>query len=226
MPSVLITGANRGLGLEFARQYAADGWMVLATCRTPELATDLNSIDGVRVFKLDVDDFDAVGKLAAELSGTAIDVLISNAGVYGPKGYALSDLDFTAWEEVMRTNVMAPLRVVQCFAPHVAASDLKRIATLSSKMGSMADNSSGGSYIYRSSKAGVNAVMKSVAQDFAPQGITTVILHPGWVRTDMGGPNGLIDAPESVRGMRQVIDGATPEYNGGFFNYDGSEIPW
>ena len=226
MPTVLITGANRGLGLEFARQYAEDGWRVIATCRTPELATELNAMDGIEDHKLDVDDFDAVAALASELSGTAIDVLISNAGVYGPKGYGLDELDYEAWEQVMRTNVMAPLRLVQCFAPHVAASGLKRIATLSSKMGSMADNSSGGSYIYRSSKAGVNAVMKSVAHDLAPQGVTCIVLHPGWVRTDMGGPNGLIDAPESVRGMRHVIEGLKPQDNGGFFNYDGSEIPW
>ncbi|MEG3617716.1 SDR family oxidoreductase [Magnetovibrio sp. PR-2] len=226
MPNVLITGANRGLGLEFVRQYAEDGWSVLATCRQPELAAELNAIDGVTVYKLDVNDFDAVEQLAADLSGTAIDVLISNAGVYGPKGYSLDALDYDAWEAVLRTNVLAPMRVVQCFAPHVAQSGLKRIATLSSKMGSMADNSSGGSYIYRSSKAGVNAVMKSAAHDFADQGITSVILHPGWVRTDMGGPNGLIDAPESVRGMRGVIDGATAGHNGRFFNYDGAEIPW
>ncbi len=226
MPTVMITGANRGLGLEFARQYAEDGWNVIATCRTPELASDLNQLESVTEYKLDVGNFDAVSQLAKQLSGVAIDVLINNAGVYGPKAYNLEELDYEAWQEVMHTNMFAPLHVTRCFAPHVAASHYKRIATLSSKMGSMADNTSGGSYIYRSSKAGLNAVMKSIAVDFADRDITTIILHPGWVRTDMGGPNGLIDAPESVRGMRQVIASATAEHNGRFFNYDGAEIPW
>lgn len=227
MPTVMITGASRGLGLEFARQYAADGWRVIATCRAPARADALNAIGGVDVHALDVDDFDAVAELAEALSGTAIDVLINNAGIYGPKGYSLNEMDFSVWGEVMRTNAMAPLRVSQCFAPHVAASALKCIATLSSKMGSMADNTSGGSYIYRSSKAAVNAVMKSLAHDLAGQGIGVLILHPGWVRTDMGGSAGLIDADFSVAGMRQVIAARGDlSHSGGFFNYDGAEIPW
>ena len=226
MPTVMITGANRGLGLEFARQYAADGWSVIATCRNPEQANDLNAIDGALVHALSVTDFYAVAKLADELRGTAIDVLINNAGVYGPKGCGLNELDFDVWQDVLRTNTLAPLRVSQCFADHVAASDLKCIATLSSKMGSMADNTSGGSYIYRSSKAAVNAVMKSLSHDLGPQGVSVVVLHPGWVRTDMGGPGGLIDADESVSGMRKVIASASGTASGRFYNYDGADIPW
>lgn len=226
MPTVFITGANRGLGLEFARQYAADSWDVIATCRAPEAAAELNALTGVEVHALDVTDFAAVATLAETLSGRAIDVLINNAGTYGPKGYGLDEVDFTAWEQVLRTNVLAPLRVAQCFAPHVARSELKTMATLSSKMGSMTDNTSGGSYIYRSSKAALNAVVKSLSHDLGGDGIVNIALHPGWVRTDMGGPNGLIEAPESVSGLRQVIQNAGRQQNGGFFNYDGSHIPW
>ena len=143
MSTVMITGANRGLGLEFARQYAKDGWSVIATCRKPEDATALNAIDGVTVYPLNVTNFRAVRALADQLQGTAIDVLINNAGVYGPKGSSLHELDFDVWEQVLRTNTLGPLCVAQCFAAHVVASDLKCIATLTSKMGSMADNTSG-----------------------------------------------------------------------------------
>jgi len=226
MPTVMITGANRGLGMEFARQYAQDGWSVIATCRKPEDATELNAIDGVTVYPLNVTDSMAVRALADQLKGAAIDVLINNAGVYGPKNSALNEIDFDVWEQVLRTNALAPLCVAQCFAAHVAASDRKCIATLSSKMGSMTDNTSGGSYIYRSSKAAVNAVMKSLANDLGPQGVISVLLHPGWVRTDMGGPSGLIDAEQSVAGMRRVIDAADMNASGHFYAYDGAEIPW
>ncbi|MFC1674235.1 SDR family oxidoreductase, partial [Pseudomonadota bacterium] len=220
MPTVLVTGANRGLGLEFARQYATEGWRVLATCRAPDHATELNALDGdVEVIALDVCAFDAVAKLAGELSGTAIDVLINNAGIYGPKGASLDAMDASAaqvWEQVMRTNVMAPLFVTRSFAPHVAASELKRVAVLSSKMGSMADNTSGGSYIYRSSKAAVNALVKSLSHDLSADGILVAALHPGWVLTDMGGPSALIDAQQSVSGMRRVIQGLDVTSSGGF----------
>ena len=226
MPTVMITGANRGLGLEFARQYTDDGWSVIATCRKPEEASELSAINGVTVYPLNVTNFMAVRALADRLKGTAIDVLINNAGVYGPKGSALHELDFDIWEQVLRTNTMAPLCVAQCFASHVAASELKRMATLSSKMGSMTDNTSGGSYLYRSSKAAVNAVMKSLAHDLQPEGVISVLLHPGWVRTDMGGPNGLIGVEQSVRGLRKVIAAATMSESGGFYDFDGTEIPW
>lgn len=226
MPTVMITGANRGLGLEFARQYAQDGWSVIATCRKPEDATELTAIDGVTVYPLNVTNFEAVRALADQLKGVAIDVLINNAGIYGPKSGALNEIDFDVWEQVLRTNALAPLCVAQCFAPHVTASDRKCVATLSSKMGSMTDNTSGGAYIYRSSKAAVNAVMKSLANDLGPQGVISVLLHPGWVRTDMGGPSGLIDAEQSVAGMRRVIDVADMNASGHFYAYDGAEIPW
>jgi NAD(P)-dependent dehydrogenase (short-subunit alcohol dehydrogenase family) len=227
LPTVLVTGANRGIGLEFVRQYLRDGWRVHAACRDPRSAKDLTGLRGdILVHALDVADHAAVEDLAADLRREAIDLLINNAGVYGPRSSALRSLDYEEWAEVFRVNVMAALKVSESFLDHVARSDLKRVAALTSKMGSMTDNRSGGSYIYRSSKAALNAVMKSLAVDLAPRGVLVAILHPGWVRTDMGGPGALIEAEVSVSGMREVISSLTPETSGAFFNYDGSPIPW
>ncbi|MEO5336431.1 MAG: SDR family oxidoreductase [Magnetospirillum sp. WYHS-4] len=227
MPTVLITGASRGIGLEFCRQYLDDGWRVVATGRDPKNSKGLTALRGdLLVQALDVGNHEAVDALAASLRRESIDVLINNAGVYGPRSSALRNLDYAGWGEVFRINSMAALKVSEAFLDHVARSGQKRIAALTSKMGSMADNRSGGSYVYRSSKAALNAVMKSLSVDLAPRGILVGILHPGWVRTDMGGPGALIDADVSVAGMRKVIAGLTPETSGAFLNYDGSPIPW
>ena len=227
MPSVLITGANRGLGLEFTRQYAADGWRVFAACRDPAGARDLAAVEGdVSAETLDVDDGPQVAALANKLSGQPIDVLINNAGIYGPKDVTRDTVDYNAWGQVFRTNTMSPLAVSAAFAANVAQGGQKKIITLSSIMGSIAENDSSGDFIYRSSKAAVNAVMKSLAGDLKSEGITVAVLHPGWVRTDMGGPDASIEAPESVTGMRAVIAGLKESDSGRFLNYDGTEIPW
>lgn len=227
MPSVLITGANRGLGLEFTRQYAADGWRVFAACRDPAGARDLAAVEGdVSAETLDVDDGPQVAALANKLSGQPIDVLINNAGIYGPKGVTRDTVVYDAWGQVFRTNAMSPLAVSAAFAANVAQGGQKKIITLSSIMGSIAENDSSGDFIYRSSKAAVNAVMKSLAGDLKSEGITVAVLHPGWVRTDMGGPDASIEAPESVTGMRAVIAGLKESDSGRFLNYDGTEIPW
>ena len=227
MPSVLITGANRGLGLEFTRQYAADGWRVFAACRDPAGARDLAAVEGdVSAETLDVDDGPQVAALANKLSGQPIDVLINNAGIYGPKGVTRDTVVYDAWGQVFRTNAMSPLAVSAAFAANVAQGGQKKIITLSSIMGSIAENDSSGDFIYRSSKAAVNAVMKSLAGDLKSEGITVVVVHPGWVRTDMGGPDASIEAPESVTGMRAVIAGLKESDSGRFLNYDGTEIPW
>ena len=227
MPSVLITGANRGLGLEFTRQYAADGWRVFAACRDPAGAMDLAAVEGdVSAETLDVDDGPQVAALANKLSGQPIDVLINNAGIYGPKDVTRDTVDYDAWGQVFRTNTMSPLAVSAAFAANVAQGGEKKIITLSSIMGSIAENDSSGDFIYRSSKAAVNAVMKSLAGDLKSEGITVAVLHPGWVRTDMGGPDASIEAPESVTGMRAVIAGLKESDSGRFLNYDGTEIPW
>ena len=227
MPSVLITGANRGLGLEFTRQYAADGWQVFAACRDPARARNLAAVEGdVSAETLDVDDGPQVAALANKLSGQPIDVLINNAGIYGPKDVTRDTVVYDAWGQVFRTNAMSPLAVSAAFAANVAQGGQKKIITLSSIMGSIAENDSSGDFIYRSSKAAVNAVMKSLAGDLKSEGITVAVLHPGWVRTDMGGPDAAIEAPESVTGMRAVIAGLKESDSGRFLNYDGTEIPW
>ena len=223
----MITGSNRGLGLECARQYANEGWRVIATCRNPGNAIKLASLKGeLEIHALDISDHGQILSLADSLREEAIDLLFNNAGIFDPSPSQLVDIDYNAWENFIRVNVMSPLMVCATFSDHVAASDLKKIAIMSSKMGSIDDNNSGGSYIYRSSKAALNAVMKSLSIDLAPRGISVAILHPGWVRTDMGGPNGLIDAPESVNGLLKVIKDLNLKNSGRFYSYDGSEIAW
>ena len=227
MPTVMITGSNRGLGLECARQYADEGWRVIATCRNPGNAIKLASLKGeLEIHALDISDHGQILSLADSLRREAIDLLLNNAGIFDPSPSHLVDIDYKDWENFIRINVMSPLMICATFSDHVAASNLKKIAIMSSKMGSIEDNNSGGSYIYRSTKAALNAVMKSLSIDLAPRGISVAILHPGWVRTDMGGPNGLIDAPESVNGLLKVIKDLNLKNSGRFYSYDGSEIAW
>ena len=188
MPTLLITGANRGLGLEFCRQYAAEGWQVLACCRNPETATELANMPNVRVFSLDVADFAQIDKLAAQLQDTAIDVLINNAGIYGDSDkHRFGQLDYAAWMQTLTINTQAPVKMAEAFLPALNRGHKKLVVSISSLMGSIADNSSGGSLLYRSSKAALNAAMKSLAIDLEGQGIGVLVLHPGWVKTDMVG---------------------------------------
>ncbi len=226
-PTVLITGANRGLGLEFTRQFAAEGWHVIATCRQPNAAKALAAIKGdVRVRALDTTDSVQVGALARALKSETIDLLINNAGIYGPRKVAFGRVNQEAWRDVFQVNVMGPMMVSEALADHVARSTGKTIVTLTSMMGSIALNESGGSYIYRSSKSALNMVMKGLSVSLKPRGITVVLIHPGWVRTDMGGASAHLSTEESVTAMRRIIAGLKPDDNGRFFNYDGKEIPW
>lgn len=233
MRTVLVTGANRGLGLEFARQYAAEGWRVIAGCRRPEEAAELAALPGaVTVEPLDVGDEGSIAVLKAHIANEPIDLLVNNAGVYGGRAVqVLGSLEADEWMRVLRVNVAGPLLMAQTLADNLAAGARRAgrpavVAAVSSKMGSIAENTSGGSYAYRSSKAALNAAMRSYALDMERDGVLAVVLHPGWVRTAMGGPNGLIDAPESVTGMRAVIAGLTPDKSGRFFDYTGAEIAW
>lgn len=228
MSTVLITGTNRGIGLELTKQYAEAGWDVLACCREPKTATMLNALAAnhskIHVYALDVSNFNQIDALAQQLNHIAIDLLINNAGVY-PEGN-LSQSDVENWLNGFMINSIAPLKMAMAFRPHIAKSQLKKLATLSSKMGSIDDNTSGGSYMYRSTKTAVNSVMKSLSIDLREHGIAVVTLHPGWVETDMGGPNALINTKTSVEGLRQVIDHLNLENTGKFIAYDGKEIAW
>ena len=225
---VLITGANRGLGLEFTQQYAADGWNVIACCRHPQSALDLQALvathSNVKIYTLDVADFAQIDALAMQLRDESIDVLINNAGVYPASSFG--DTNYDDWAAAFKVNSMAPLKMAEAFVQHITRSQLKKIATLSSKMGSLDDNTSGESYSYRSSKTAVNMVMKSLSIDLKPYGISVVTLHPGWVQTDMGGSNALINAQTSVSGLRKVIESLCLNTTGQFIAYDGKAIPW
>ena len=229
--TVLVTGANRGLGLEFARQYAAAGSRVLAACRRPSDAKDLQRVAAesggrVRILQMDVTDSASVLAAAAELKGEAIDLLINNAGVGGPGGQRLGGLDYDAWARVIDANTLGPMRVSEAFLESIARSRQKRIVTLTSGMGSIEDNTSGGRYAYRSSKAAVNMVMKSLAVDTASRGITCIVMNPGWVRTDMGGEGGTLSPEESIKAMRSVIASLKPADTGKFLNFTGNPYPW
>ncbi len=232
MPTILITGANRGIGLELTRQYAAAGWAVHACCRSPENARDLNKLvaksnGAIQIHLLDVMHEIQRASLAAQLQGEPIDILFNNAGISGGwNGQDFGQSNAKTWENAFLINTIAPMQMMEAFADNVAASERRIIANMSSKMGSMADNGSGGSYVYRSSKAALNAVTVSAARDLASKGITVVALHPGWVRTDMGGSNGEISAEECATELRRNLDALTLVDSGRFIDIDGADIPW
>ena len=220
MPTVFITGANRGIGLAFAQSYAASGWQVLAACRSPDKATALKAVRGdIAVYALEVTNAGELATLAKTLKNETIDVLINNAGVGGEESTE-------GWLRILHINSIAPIRIAQALLPMVARGERKLVASVTSGMGSIADNTSGGSYAYRSSKAALNAAMKSLSVDLAKHGVSVIVLNPGWVKTDMGGTGARMTAAESVIRMRKVIDSAGPAQSGKFFNYDGAEYPW
>ena len=232
MATILITGASRGLGLEFAAQYARAGWRVHATCRDPAAADALNAVAAgapatVALHRLDVTDHGQVLALAEALGGEPIDVLLNNAGVYVDHDRAFGNVDYAGWEETLRVNTLGPMRLIEAFVDRVAASARKLIVCISSQMGSIGDTVGGsGSYAYRSSKAALNAVVKGLAGDLRDRGVTVVAVHPGWVATDMGGAGAPLGPAESVRAMRAMIERLAPAASGTFLKYDGSEIPW
>lgn len=226
MPTVFITGANRGLGLEFARQYAAAGWRVHGTCRDPDAAQDLRGLSGVTAHRMDVADRGQIEAAAAALSGEAIDLLVNNAAANTHMNNSLGDMDDAVWERMLRINVIGPYRVAEAFAPHVARSARKVMLFISSRAGSITDSLSGGRYQYRSSKAALNSVAKTLALDLQGKGIICTAVHPGWVRTDMGGQGAPIDAATSVSALRALVDRLEPHHNGRFLNYDGQALAW
>lgn len=226
----LITGANRGVGLALVEAYLAAGWQVNACCRRTDNAIELKQLqantDSVTLHELDVTDHQAIAALSQELADIPLDLLINNAGYYGPKSYGFGNTDADEWRKVFEINTIAPLKLAEAFYPQLIANTPGTIANMSSKVGSMTENTSGGGYIYRSSKAALNSVAKSLSNDLSPQGIISVALHPGWVQTEMGGPNALIDAKTSATGLKRVIDQLKPEDSGSFLDYQGQQLPW
>ena len=230
MNAILITGCNRGIGLEFVRQYAMDGWRVYATCRDPDSAHKLKALSGqnpsISIHALNVALEDDIYSLSKQLKNIKLDILLNNAGIYAAGGNQFGDIDKADWLEAFEINTIAPLLMAQAFLNQVREGKQKIISAVSSKMGSLDDNTSGGVYAYRSSKCAVNQVMKSLSIDLEPEGIKTVSLHPGWVKTDMGGADALIDAKASVTGMRKVLAQLSRQQSGRFIGYDGALIPW
>ena len=223
MSTVLITGAARGLGLEFVKQYAARGWKVHACARSPE---SLKEVAGdVHLYKLEVTDYGAVKALASELKGEAIDVLICNAGVSGSEAGDLGRIDPKVWRDTFEVNALAPLMMAEAFVEQVAASKDRKLIAISSRLGSITHND-GARYAYRASKTALNMEWQSLSKDTAAKGLICVVLHPGWVQTDMGGKAATLTIAQSVPSMVKVIDGLQPADNGRFLNYDGTELPW
>ena len=231
METVLVTGANRGIGFEFARQYAADGWQVLAACRSPEKAHALQRLaqdvkGRLHLVELDVTDARSVKRAAAEGDRGAIDILINCAGVMGKPDQTTGSIDYEDFRQVLDVNVMGPARMTEAFAERVAQSSRRTIVTITSGMGSIADNTSGGYIPYRTSKAAVNMVMRCAAIDLARRRIICIVINPGWVKTEMGGAGATLTPEKSVTAMRRVFEKLGPKDSGKFYNHDGREYPW
>jgi NAD(P)-dependent dehydrogenase (short-subunit alcohol dehydrogenase family) len=223
VPSVLITGCDTGLGVEFARQYAEDGYRVFATCLDPDTADAARAIKGnVRVLKLDVSDLVAIETLAGELKNEPIDILLSNAGL-GRSHPLFGKTDYAQWHRILDVNLIGPMKLAEAFVEHVAASQMKVMAFVSSRMGSITLNTTGGSYAYRSSKAGLNAIVKGLAIDLQPRHILVLALHPGWAKTE---PGARVDVDRSVSGMRAVIQRCSRHETGCFFAFNDTMLPW
>ncbi len=233
MTSILITGANRGLGLEFARQYAADGWEVLATARHPKSSEELQRLakhKNVSLHGLDVASDASVKQLAQALGGKPVDLLVLNSAIYTRNGDKLGALNFAGWRESFETNVLGAMRVAEALIENVAASARKQIIAISSGMGSLQTLGTtlgfGTAYQYRTSKAALNMTMAILAKEVEPRGISVVLFSPGWVKTDMGGANAALTPEQSIGGMRKVLEGNPMELTGKFLSYDGTTWPW
>ncbi len=235
MPSVLITGANRGLGLEFLRQYLSDGWRVHACARNTEgeLAQLAKENKSLTLHVLDVTDHKAVDALAKKLQDEAIDVLINNAGIFGPSGFDgggqnLAGMDYDLWRKAFETNTIAPFKMAQAFQSHLARGERKCLVLLSTEMASLSRQTRDGmtSTAYQSSKAALNMVGVVLSHELKDKGIAVLMLHPGWVATDMGGASAPLKAPQSVSGMRKLIQTASLKDTGSYRDYTGRLMAW
>ena len=230
MATILVTGANRGLGIEFVEQYLNKGYEVIATYRNENSSMDLiemgNERSNLKLLQLDVSSKKSLNSFAKNLGNLPIDIFINNAGVYGPRNSSFGNVDEENWIPAIKVNAIAPILLTQLIIKNIRAGADKKLIYITSKMGSIDDNKGGGAYVYRSSKTALNSVVKSLSVDLENEGMTVALIHPGWVKTDMGGPNAIIDREISVRGMTEVISNLDISSTGNFYNYDGSIIPW
>jgi len=236
MPNVLITGANRGLGLEHTRQYLAKDWEVLACCRTPSQADELNTLadeyKSLKIYQLDVINHEEIEQLAVQLTGTKIDVLLNNAGILGAdltqglQHQTLSDMSYDIWRELLEVNVLAPFKMISAFQEHVASSDMKIILMMSSSLGSISGNTMGGVHGYRTTKASLNMLTKGLAAELEPLGITIFSMAPGWCKTDMGTEMADVEVAHSVAGQQRVISEIQFSDSGSWYDYNGEPVSW
>jgi len=231
MNSILVTGSNRGLGLEWVRQFADDQWRVFATCRYPSEATELNRLaaqyPNIVVYRLDVTSHEDLYALRRELKAEPMDILLNNAGTYLEKGeLSLGHINYEDWTRTLQVNTLGAVRVTEGFVGQLSRGHKRLVVVTSSHMGSITDIASPGSYYYRSSKAALNAAAISLSIELKSKNIGLLIVHPGAVRTRMGGPESLLDPQDSVKAMRVLLDRFTLSQSGKFLRYDGSEIPW
>lgn len=231
MRHVLITGSNRGIGLEWTRQLADDGWRVFATCRHPADAQELNGLaarhDNVTVHRLDITSVEDIRATRWALMDQPLDLLLHNAGIYLEKGGPhLGSIRYDEWLRSFEVNTLGAVRVTEALVQQLEMGTDPMVVVTSSHMGSIADIEAPGSYYYRSSKAALNAAFKGIASELAPRSIPVIIIHPGAVRTRMGGPESSLSTEQSVRAMRRVLDGRGMADTGHFFRYDGSRLPW
>ena len=224
MTTIMITGANRGLGLEFARQFYNEECRIIATCRNPKDANELNAIGDIDVHSLDVTEDKSVAILADKLRGENIDILINNAGVIGQRD-GFGKLDYDIWAETMDTNVFGPMRVAEAFINNVMNSEKKQMIFITSRMGSITE-AVPNAYVYRSSKAALNMAVKCLSAELEEKGLIAVLFHPGHVQTDMGGQAAPVTPQKSIEGMKNQIVALTRDDNGRFLSYDGHQIPW
>lgn len=230
MKTILITGANRGIGLELTTEYLHDGWRVIATCREPKQAAALNNLqekykEQLNIIPLDVKNAEAIKKLPQILQHEKIDILINNAGVMSSKAEEFGSYTQSSWLDVLNVNTVAPYLITQALASLIAKADIKLIANMSSQLGSIELNE-GGYDPYRASKAALNSITKTLAMQLKPERITVVSLHPGWVQTDMGGTNAPVKPEESVAGLRKIISRLSINDTGSFISFDGQKLPW
>ena len=226
MATILVTGANRGLGIEFVEQYLNEGNEVIATYRNENSSIDLiemgNERSNLKLLQLDVSSNKSLNSFAENLGNLPIDIFINNAGVYGPRNSSFGNVDEENWIPAIKVNTIAPILMTQLIIKNIRSGADKKLIYITSKMGSIDDNKGGGAYVYRSSKTALNSVVKSLSVDLENEGMTVALIHPGWVKTDMGGPSALIDKDTSVRGMTEVISNLDISSTGNFYNYDGS----
>ncbi|TXS91962.1 SDR family oxidoreductase [Parahaliea maris] len=233
----LITGANRGIGLEFVRQLLQSDDRIIATARVPEQAAALNALaqahpGRLQILPLDTGSGESIGHFAAALGGATVDVLVNNAGLYGGSwetsaaAQSVEGMDYALWEEIFRVNTIGPFRLTVALLPHLQRSDAPLVLMMSSDLGSITNNTMGQSYAYRSSKAALNMVTKGLSVELAGKGIAVVAMAPGWTRTDLGGANAHWSVADSVSHQLQVIAGLGPKDSGCFVNLLGEAVPW